>query len=1340
MSNRRDELLWEVSEDDYEETRDLEEAAARIAEMEATGQAGEGFRPVREASHPVDAARRPGGKPVQNELEWEDGRTDEERRREAAMRVRAREERLRSMEAYGREEEEYDLAGRTGERITSNRRERLAKKENYVSNERGDAENGREQTEIERARSRRYEEPVNKEQESGRKREDDTTQRKKAIRKGEKRPVEETQNPRKRGGHSTEGRESFRKWEEYPAETGKHTYEENGYLEEEVAYAPKEKENGRARRDSIRAGKSDASRDKRRAREPERIDRDKRSRRDSEESEYEEPGRRSRAGEYEEPEKRTERKVRRVPGREQYARDWEDRERGKRAPSGKRSSKKKQENPILAFWNSLQTMDKVVGFTGIAVCLFAVVTFAVVMGAKGTERQVAAFAQVGENMSQITVASEGTFLAVADAHMARQQAVEDMEQQEEEETYEEVDDNSNVQVGLNMTSVEKDLKIKFVNRKTGKLIPHVDFRVEIKGPDKTWQETDGDKDGIIYLTGLTGGSYTVRIVGPENLTGYDLPADAQPVTVKGQIEFKKIDVSDEIKSESEVNAAKEDTQVKIPVESVLQDSVEWVESTKTPVNGDGSAYVEIKKEEIPDPAATASREYALFAGMKSRTNRESEAEQEIMALSNTTTGQQDRTQTESPADPSSEEPSSSQEPTSSQEPSSTEPPSTQEPSSSQEPTSSQEPSSTEPPSSQEPTSTEPSSTPKPEEVKVTGISPSATAVTVKVGESITLTASVVPSNATNQTVNWKSSDPAIATVNAGTISGKSAGSATITAESPDGPSASIKVTVSEDAAQVQKINITGGTSVSVGGTLKLTAVPVPENAAMGSITWTSGSTGVATIDSTGLLKGVAAGSAVITAKAENAVTGTVTITVVAGKSFSMQEMTLAAGETKKADYSATGDISKTTFSIANTKFATIDANGNIKAIRAGETTYTVTVKYRDGSTSSDTKKLTVKAANVSGITLDKTSVTLKVGESLKLNPKIETGGYTGCLWYTTDKTIVSVEEHGNGTIKALKPGRVTITACSSEDTSKKATCEVTVVSDKDPRTDTTTPLKDKNGNRLYYKDANGKYVEAVVADYYKYNVFYRLKDDVEYKYTGWQNIDNKRYFFDKNGNKVTGEQTIQGVKYTFGSDGALNAGSGVLGIDVSRHNGNINWTEVKNSGVSFVIIRCGYRGSATGAMIEDQKFRTNIQGATAAGLKVGIYFFSQAVNRIEAIEEASMTIELIKNYKISYPVFLDVEAAGGRADGIDAGTRTEIINAYCQTVQSSGYSAGVYANKTWLGSKMSVGSLGGCKIWLAQYAAAPTYNGRYEMWQYSSKGRIGGISGDVDLNISYLGY
>ena len=142
----------------------------------------------------------------------------------------------------------------------------------------------------------------------------------------------------------------------------------------------------------------------------------------------------------------------------------------------------------------------------------------------------------------------------------------------------------------------------------------------------------------------------------------------------------------------------------------------------------------------------------------------------------------------------------------------------------------------------------------------------------------------------------------------------------------------------------------------------------------------------------------------------------------------------------------------------------------------------------------------------------------------------------------------------------------------------------------------------------------------------------------------------------------------------------------------------------------------------------------------SAGLKGGVYFFTTAGTEAEAVEEASMTIDLIKKYKISYPVFLDVEDSNGRGDKIDKNTRTQIINAYCATIRNGGYSAGVYANKTWLNEKMNVGSLNNCKIWLAQYNTAPTYTGHYDIWQYSEKGSVSGIGGRTDMNLSYLGY
>ena len=380
------------------------------------------------------------------------------------------------------------------------------------------------------------------------------------------------------------------------------------------------------------------------------------------------------------------------------------------------------------------------------------------------------------------------------------------------------------------------------------------------------------------------------------------------------------------------------------------------------------------------------------------------------------------------------------------------------------------------------------------------------------------------------------------------------------------------------------------------------------------------------------------------------------------------------------------------------------------------------------------EEVKVKKITISG------SATVEVGQTVSLSVTVspDNAANKSVRWeIVSGKEFVSVDD--KGTVKGVKAGEAKIKAVAQDGSNVESGISTVKVTEKKiNRGDTKTLLKDKNGNQLYCKDGD-TYREATTADYYTKDKFYRKKANVEYRYTGWQTIDGKRFFYDKNGTAVTGEQVIQGVKYTFNGDGSLNTGT-VMGIDISKHNGNIDWNAVKNSGVQYVILRCGYRGSASGVLVEDQKFKRNIQGATAAGLKVGIYFFSQAVNEVEAVEEASMTLSLIKKYRITYPVYIDVESANGRADGISKAARTSVINAFCQTIRNSGYTPGLYANKNWLTEKINTGALGGCKIWLAQYVAAPTYGGRYEMWQYSSRGSIAGIKGNVDLNVSYMGY
>lgn len=200
-------------------------------------------------------------------------------------------------------------------------------------------------------------------------------------------------------------------------------------------------------------------------------------------------------------------------------------------------------------------------------------------------------------------------------------------------------------------------------------------------------------------------------------------------------------------------------------------------------------------------------------------------------------------------------------------------------------------------------------------------------------------------------------------------------------------------------------------------------------------------------------------------------------------------------------------------------------------------------------------------------------------------------------------------------------------------------------------------------------------------------------------------------------------------------------GSARFGIDVSKWNGEIDWDRVKNAGVQFAIVRAGYRGSVTGSLVEDPNFAANMKGAAVSGIPTGVYFFTQAVSEVEAVEEASAVLQMIREYHLEYPVFIDTEGAGGegRADGLDPEMRTLVCEAFCRTIENAGYDAGVYASRNWYNNNLYTDRLQNYYIWLAEYRSAPLYQGYYNMWQYTSKGTIDGISGNVDLNISYMG-
>ena len=194
-----------------------------------------------------------------------------------------------------------------------------------------------------------------------------------------------------------------------------------------------------------------------------------------------------------------------------------------------------------------------------------------------------------------------------------------------------------------------------------------------------------------------------------------------------------------------------------------------------------------------------------------------------------------------------------------------------------------------------------------------------------------------------------------------------------------------------------------------------------------------------------------------------------------------------------------------------------------------------------------------------------------------------------------------------------------------------------------------------------------------------------------------------------------------------------------VGIDVSKWNGEIDWEKVKAAGVEFAIVRAGYRGSKTGSLVEDPLFKANMKGAAANGIPVGVYFFTQAVDEVEAVEEASAVIQLVREYELELPIFIDTEGAGGngRADGLDVATRTLVCEAFCRTVENAGYEAGVYASHWWYLNMVQVEPLEKYFIWLAEYKSETKYPRKYGMWQYTSKGQIDGIAGNVDMNLFY---
>ena len=286
-------------------------------------------------------------------------------------------------------------------------------------------------------------------------------------------------------------------------------------------------------------------------------------------------------------------------------------------------------------------------------------------------------------------------------------------------------------------------------------------------------------------------------------------------------------------------------------------------------------------------------------------------------------------------------------------------------------------------------------------------------------------------------------------------------------------------------------------------------------------------------------------------------------------------------------------------------------------------------------------------------------------------------------------------------------------------------------------------------------------VQSSLSDSVEKDTNSRQSTDVTYKVTPKSQVNNKEWEA-KNDPLYAKYNSSKSEMYKAPSfTRATNWGEGlthdprfdnynkVYGIDVSKWQGDIDWTAVASDGITFAMIKCG-GGDDEDGVYEDRYFRRNIEGALANGIQVGVYFFSGATNSKEAYDEASYCINLIKDYKITYPVAFDWELGYG-----DYNEVTEACETFCNVVKSYGYTPMVYSSRNgWYNSFDGERLASKYKVWMAAYFGKfyydsvrwkygddlPNFRYNFDMWQYSSRCYVSGIDGFVDVNIAFFGY
>lgn len=324
------------------------------------------------------------------------------------------------------------------------------------------------------------------------------------------------------------------------------------------------------------------------------------------------------------------------------------------------------------------------------------------------------------------------------------------------------------------------------------------------------------------------------------------------------------------------------------------------------------------------------------------------------------------------------------------------------------------------------------------------------------------------------------------------------------------------------------------------------------------------------------------------------------------------------------------------------------------------------------------------------------------------------------LAFTVIGAIILLEKNGgehNGTVKESK------TKYSAEDMAK-------VISDTEENTKNATEKRVR-------EEMNSRILEAAKTESGILNLLRETyPDQVIYLYGSMYEF----YPIDE----TLKPNTIDNDCLVKNEDGTINyvvkgKNASHMMVDVSSFQGDIDWEKVAARGVEYAMIRCAFRGYESGKIVEDKKFAENMEGAINAGIKVGVYFFTQAMNQNEAYEEADYALELIKDYKVTLPVAIDVEDVSGRArtDSLSIRETTDNCVYFMERVKEAGYSTMIYSNSKFFIKKLDVSKLEGYDKWYAFYNDSIYFPYEIAAWQYTSSGYIDGIGAGVDLNITF---